>query len=191
VAGTYVFGVYGDLEGWTHHHTWLLCAATTLLCLTPCGGSFSLDRIRAVREARARGEAPPEERGPVWGLTLIALQVSAVYAWSAWDKTSWSFLSGMELERIFVHVYTGFRPDWPAVPVLAGLAWMTWAIEWVLPVGLFVRRLQWLLIPLGIVLHALFYVLLPVGPFSLTMILLYLAYLDPDAVHSATGRVLE
>jgi hypothetical protein len=192
VVATYAFGMYGEMELWTHHHTWILCAGTALLCLTPCGGSFSWDRMQAVRRARERGEAPPPERGPVWGLTLIALQVSAVYAWSAYDKCTWSFLSGAELERILVYVYTGFRPEqaW-VVPLLAVAAWITVIVEWVLPFGLFVRRWQWVLVPVGIALHAMFYVLLPVGTFSLTMLWLYLAYLDPDDVHRFTERVLE
>ena len=55
--------------------------------LTPCGGSYSADRVRALRKAERAGRAVPEERGPVWGLTLIAFQVSAVYFWGAFDKS--------------------------------------------------------------------------------------------------------
>ncbi len=189
VVTVYGFGVYGPMEPWRHHHAWVLAAASVLLALTPCGHSLSVDRWLAVRRARQAGRAPPPERAPVWGLTLIALQVSAVYLWSAVDKATLSFVTGFELERILVYLYTGFRPALPA-QLLMVAACATVVLEVLLPIGLFFRRLQPWLVPTGIVLHAVFYVLLPVGPFSLTMVLLYLAYLDPDEVHAEIDALL-
>lgn len=187
----YGYGVFGEMEPWRHHHTYLLTAATALLALLPSGASFSVDRLLAVRRARASGQPIPEERGPTWALTLIALQLAAVYLWSVVDKASWHFLSGDRLDIIFVDLYFGFRPEHPLWSAsLAVMAWITVVLEIVLPIGLFVRRLQPWLVPTGLLLHGLFYVLLPVGTFSATMALLYLAYLDPDDVHRIIDDLL-
>ena len=47
---------------------------------------------------------------------------------------------------------------------------------------------RWLILP-GMALHGLFYVLMPVDTFSLTMWLLYLAYIDTDAVERVIERL--
>ena len=185
------FGYSLGMEEWTHHHTNLLVMATTLLALTPCGRSFSVDRYLAVRRARARGEALPAESGPLWAVSLMAVQVSTLYLWSAWDKCNAAFLSGERLEHMYVRWYFFDYPDWPWFsPAAQAFAIVTIIIEVVLPVGLFVRRWQWWLIPTGLMLHGVFYILLPVGTFSLTMALLYLAYVDPQVVHRAIDELL-
>ena len=56
-------------------------------------------------------------------------------------------------------------------------------VEYVLAFAIFVRRWQAFVLPLGLALHAAFYVLLPVNTYSATVMVLYLALLDPDAVH--------
>ncbi|WAS97287.1 hypothetical protein [Nannocystis punicea] len=52
-----------------------------------------------------------------------------------------------------------------------------------------VWRARWhrRLLPLGVAFHAALYVLLPVHTFSATMVLLYLAAIDPDAVARAVA----
>ena len=192
VTAIYGFGVYGDVEPWRHHHTTLLAAASVLVALTPCGGSYSVDRWLAVRAARRAGQPPPAERGPVWALTLIALQVAAVYLWSALDKCSLPFLTGYKLDRIFVYLYFGFRPEHPLwAPMMSVLACATLVLEVLLPIGLFTPSLRRWAIPVGIALHAVFYLLLPVGTFSLTMILMYLAFFDPDDVHAIIDNIAD
>lgn len=189
VVGVLVFGFgyYDGQHAWIHHHTHLLAHATILLALTPCGRSFSLDRWLA----RRRGWVAPEV-GPLWAVPLLALQASAVYFFSAIDKTTLRFLSGDHLRGIVAVYYTGSDPiDLPGFDVLLVLASVgVVALEYVLPFALFVPRLRRWAVPVGLVLHGLFYVLLPVGTFSLTMIVLYLAYLDPSAVHRAIDRLL-
>ena len=50
-------------------------------------------------------------------------------------------------------------------------------------------RLRRIALPLGVVMHAAFYVVLPVATFSATVVLLYLAALDPDAVTRVVARL--
>lgn len=184
------FGHTRGIGSWTHHHVVVLVMAVVLLATAPCGGSYSLDRVWAVRRAERAGQPVPAERGAVWGLVLVAFLASSVYFWSAFDKTTWSFLSGQRLSVILMATWLGSDyPTWPAFPaVCAALAVATVTLEYTLSLGLFVRRSQPVLVPAGLLLHVIFYVVLPVHPFSLTMATLYLAYLDPGAVHRAIDR---
>jgi hypothetical protein len=188
----YGYGRTWGVEDWTHHHTTLIGQSILLLALTPCSTSFSVDRWLAVSRAERDGLPVPLERGPTWATHLIALQVSTVYFWSAFDKTTIPFLSGARLEQIFVSVYwqSDFTcPGWLHACFMAA-AILTVALEYVLPIGLWIPRLRPVLIPVGLVLHALFYTLIPVATFSATMAALYLAFLDPDAFHAWSDRLL-
>lgn len=191
MAMYYYIGHELGREPWTHHHTYLLAMAALLLTLTPCGRSYSLDRYLAVVRAARENSRPPAERGNVWGLRLIVIQLSVLYFFSAFDKTQVGFLSGARLEHIFLWYYAG--SDYPMLPGFAWLAMLVAAavviLEYALAFGLpFKRTRRWLL-PLGIAFHAAIYITLPVYTFSATMLLLYLAYFDPDAVHWTIDRI--
>ena len=115
------FGHELGREPWTHHHTYLLAVAALLIALTPCGRSYSVDRYLAVMRAGHDGLPPPPERGNLWGLRLIVLQLSVLYFFSAFDKTSYAFLSGARLEQIFLWYYAG--SDYPAFQAWADWRW--------------------------------------------------------------------
>lgn len=188
----FYFGRVRGNEDWVHHHTTLLAYFGIFLSLTPNSTSFSIDRWLAVREAERAGKPPPEERGPLWGSTLLALQVSSIYFWSAYDKTSYGFLAGYRLEQIFVEVWWG-SDLWtgPGIrAIFCAMAVSVVVVEYVLAVGLWFKRTHWLLFPMGLLMHAVFYVALPVSTFTLTMCALYLAFLDPDDVHRVIDRLL-
>lgn len=181
----FYFGLVEDYEPYRHHHTYWLGIATLFCALTPCGRSFSFDRWYAIRQARERNAAFPAETGNLWGLRLIVIQLSLMYFWSAYDKTHAGFLNGDRLEAIFMNFYIGSNLDqWSSwLWVFAVASWFVVIIEYVLAFGLpFKRTRRYLLIP-GLLLHAAFYVMLPVNTYSATIILLYLAYLDPGKVH--------
>jgi hypothetical protein len=186
------FGRVQGVEDWVHHHTTLIAYAFVFVALTPNSTSLSVDRWLAVRRARRLGLPPPPERGPLWATHLLALQLSTVYFWSAWDKTSMGFLSGFRLEQIFIEVWW-VSDWWPPSSVRAAFAVAAVSVvllEYFLAFALWVRRWHWLLVPLGMALHAAFYICIPVNTFSLTMGLLYLAYLDPDEVHRIIDDLL-
>ncbi len=172
------FGVHAGRTVWIHHHHYLLVSATCLCALMPCGRSFSLDRWRTGHP----------EVGPVWALRLVTIQLAAVYLWSAVDKLSPEFLSGARLEQIAMAVYFGSDPpDWHALAVVS--AWAVTLLELMLGLGLLVGRTpRWLLLA-GVGLHAALYVCLPVATVSATMVALYIAAIDPAAVHRVIDRL--
>jgi hypothetical protein len=108
-----------------------------------------------------------------------------LYLSTTWDKVNPAFLRGVRLQHHYMSLYVGSDyPTWAAFPLVCqALAVATVLTELSLAVGLWVPRARPFLIPVGILFHAALFVSLPVSTFSCTMWLLYLAYLDPDAVH--------
>ncbi|MFN7142961.1 MAG: HTTM domain-containing protein [Myxococcota bacterium] len=185
-------GVVRGVEAYVHHHVFLLVAASVLLALTPCGRSLSVDRWLALRRSRADGHPPPPERGPLHGQRLLAMLVSSVYLFATWDKLTPGFLSGERLQHVLLDRYgTSAPPSIPGFETLCLLGALgTVAMEATLGIGLWVPRIQRPLLVAGALFHGMLFVVLPVGPFSATMVALYLAFLDPAAVHRAVGRLL-
>jgi hypothetical protein len=181
-------GFLFEHPGWRSHHIYLLVVTVSLLALSPCGRSFSWDRYRAL--AQNPGDVPPEY-GELWPQRLMALQLGALYFWTAVDKTNWLFLSGQRLEHAFAWAYTGrlLEPLIALGPVLAVLSIVVVVVEYFLAFAIYVRRWQAWVLPIGLALHATFYILLPVNTYSATMMVLYLALLDPDAVHRFLDRI--
>ncbi len=195
-SGTIGFLVYyfgGELgrSPWVHHHTYLLSMAIILLALTPCGRSYSVDRYLAVARAENDNKPPPEERGNQLGLRLIVVQLTVLYFFTAFDKTNFAFLSGARLEHIFLYYYAG--SDYPALPGFGVLAMLTAIVvtilEYALAFGLPFKATRRYLLPIGLLFHGVIYCTLPVYTFSATMVVLYLAYFDPDDVHTVIDRM--
>ena len=188
----YLTGTYGNtVSQWHHHHVYLLLSATVLLAFTPCDRSYSVDSYRARRQADREGRPQPPELGLLWGQRLMVLQLGALYFWAAVDKSDWAWVSGQRLEQILTWTYSG-RPlaillDRPLLLVVLSLVVLV--AEYGLAVGIFVRPLARFVVPVGFALHAAFYMLLPVSTYSITMMVLYLAILDPDAVHRCLDGV--
>ncbi len=187
----YYFGLELGREPWTHHHAYLLAFATLLCAFTPCGRSYSLDRWWALCRAQKAGLPPPREWGNLWGLRLIALQLSMVYLYSAYNKTTAAYLTGERMEGYLLRYYLGSDlPRWPGFhELMAVMGSGTVVLEYALAVGLlFASTRRWLVIP-GLLLHGSFYVLLPILTFSATMVLLYLAYFDANTIHAVIDRL--
>ena len=180
-------------KSWSHHHTFLLVMATLFIALTPYGRSYSLDRWLALRRALKTGLPPPPEVGNLWGLRLIAIQLSMVYFWTAYEKLYWGFLSGDRIEFLVYNYYAGY--NYASIPGFSALCFVianiTVILEFLLSFGLYIPKLRKYLMPVGIVLHILFYVLLPIHTFTLTMILLYLAFIPAASVHRFIGDIHE
>ena len=177
-----MFSMY---QSWRHHHTFLLVMATLFIALTPCGRSYSIDRWLALRHALKSRLLPPPEIGNLWGLRLIAIQLSMIYFWTAYEKLYWGFLSGARMELLVYNYYAGY--DYASIPGFSALCFIaaitTVILEFLLSFGLYIPKFRKYLMPAGIVLHVLFYVLLPIRTFTSTMILLYLAFIPASAVH--------
>ena len=187
----YYFGYGRGHSVWVHHHVYLLAVSTCVLALTPCGKSWSMDRLESVRRAEEQGVDPPLEVGPLWATRILGFQVSMVYFWGAVDKTEWVFLDGTRMQQSAMYLF--FGSDYPPFPGFAAFMALTAVIvvglEYVLAIGLWIPRFQRVLIPTGLLLHALFYYLIPVATFSVTMAVLYIAYLDPAIIAKLTDRM--
>jgi hypothetical protein len=179
--------VGSGVAGWNHHHVYILGIACILLAMTDCGRSYSYDRWRALQED---GCAEPEY-GALWGQRLIALQMSALYFWTAVDKTDPAFLSGERLEQIFVWSYSGRALEVLLISpsLLAAMSISVVAVEYFLAFAILSHRWRGVAILLGLSMHATFYLMLPVSTYSATMMLLYLVLLDPDAVRGFTEKI--
>jgi len=187
----YYLGLHELTGGWGNHHMKLLAISAALLPFTPCGRSYSVDRLLAVRRARREGKPPPPEHGDLWGLRLIGLFLSSLYISTAFHKTNEAWLSGMRMEQIFSCHYLGstyLDARWWTSSMQA-LAIGTWAMEWFLPFGLWFRRTRPFAVVGGIAMHALFYAFFVVFTFSMNMIVLYLAVISPQAVHEVLDRL--
>lgn len=187
----YSAGTLGRSE-LNHYHNVLLMTFMLTLAFSPCGASFSIDRWLAVRRAARESLAPPREWGALWTQRLLALEVSAVYFWAAYDKLSLPFLSGARLEHYYIRYYAGSESfgGAPVQPLLVVLATGVMVLEFALAFGLHFPRWQRWLMPLGVLMHAAFYVTLPLQIFSCLMGLYYLAFIPPAAFHRFVDEML-
>jgi hypothetical protein len=188
VTHVLVYGIalHGGHAEWDRHIHRLLASVTLLLALAPAGASYSWDRLRQVRACARNATPAPAERANLWAVRLIALQVSAVYFWSAFDKARWGFLGGDRMVQFAMHYWLGSASleDITWVRLVAMIvAWITVLSEFWLAFALHWRRVRAMSIVLGLALHACFAFVLPVAEFSLLMWLLYLAFVDADTLH--------
>ena len=173
--------------GWNHHHVYILGVSCIFLSFTDCGRSYSYDRWRQLQH----DDYGEPEYGALWGQRLIVLQMSALYFWTAVDKTDMAFMSGERLEQIFVWSYSGRLLEvFLASPMLlAAMSIAVVLVEYFLAFAILSQRWRKVAIPAGLSMHATFYLMLPVDTYSVTMMLLYLALLDPNAVRTFTDRM--
>jgi hypothetical protein len=165
----------------------LLRVIAFYLMLAPAGASLSVDRWR--RERERFWEFPA--RAP-WALRLMQIQLSVIYLGGVWDKlqgTTWNngtavsyALRVSDLAGLPVPAFLSQSPV-----VVNVLTFGTLAVE--LGIGILVwnRRLRrWVLLG-GIGFHVGIAWAIRVGFFSLAMLVLYVAFVDPDW---ASGRLL-
>jgi hypothetical protein len=181
------------LPGTMHHHTYLMAVAMSCLALTPCGRSFSVDRWRAVRA----GEAP-EERGNLWALRLIGLQLSAVFFWGGYNKLTLGtqsfqvgFLSGDRLEQtiLYYHSLPAHSPNW-ITSVFALMGTGITLFELFCGIGLWLPQTRkWCLVGC-LVMTTSFQILLNVGTFGVLAAVLYVSFVPPERVHRLVDELL-
>ncbi len=154
-----------------------------LLSLTPCGRSYSVDRWLALRKDAS---AAPPERGELWALHLLKIQVCAVYLWAAFEKLKAGYWSGDALIGTVMSLY--FGSDYPPFPGMTGLlqaaSVLTLALEPALAAGLLFARTRAAAIRIGVLFHLSLAVFLPVGAFTMLMCLSFLLFLDQDRLHA-------
>jgi hypothetical protein len=186
----FYLGAHRGIALFDLQYTTLLFLAVLLLAFTPCGGSYSLDRLVQVREAERSGRPPPLEEGDLWGLRIIGLLVSSVYFWAAYDKVAHDYyLRGFAMEyNLIFSLSPSDAIEFPGFHLLARVLGIgTVLTESFLAVALWIRRLRPVALVVGLAFHAAIHAAIPMGFFSFLMAALYLVFVPPDAVH----RLLE
>jgi hypothetical protein len=155
----------------------LLRELALYLCLMPSGEVWSLD-------ARRRGSS--ELRAP-WGLRMLQMQVSMLYAFSVIAKlhgTSWQDGSAVgkalqlgDLQRFVV-------PEGMAtsITISALMTYGTIVVETALAICLWLPRAKYVAMALGASIHLGIEATLLIGWFSLTVISTYLAFVPGDVL---------
>ncbi len=190
MALVYGFGLVGGDDVYWHHHSKVLAHALVLSALLPIGNSWSVDRWLLARRAERRGEAVPTSDGDLWATRLLCVAEAVVWFWGAIDKVELRFLNGDRMLQILFGYYAKLG-DWVPIvgPLLTVVSIATVGLEFALPLGMWFRRFRPVLLPSALLLHGLFYALLPVGSFSATMIVMLLAWVDPDEVDAVWRRL--
>jgi len=179
LSGVAVAGAYGwlahahHLEALASHHVQALLIA--LICLAPADLDASLSPRWLAGRAEGTSWLAPQH--------LVALLVSVMYAGGAFEKSNLGFLSGERLEQVYRYTVFGSDPFGPWLGWLCLLlAVVTVLVEWGLVVLPWWPRARLPALAVGAVFHGAVYHQLPVVTFTTTMLVLYLAFLDPDRV---------
>lgn len=185
-ASVYLIYVDHPLFGDEHlrsHHVMAQGLVCLYLALTPCDRAFVLGRPLSWGE-----------RGPLWGLHLMRLQLAVMYVGATWEKAYGGWMSGARMEQILMRVFTGSDPlslPWRALAF--AIANGTVLVEGALALApLLVRsdRTRWATYAVAVGFHGLVYALTPVSTFSATMAVWWLAILPVEGVHQLVGRLL-
>ena len=154
-------------------HIYFLGLLVVLLTVGNSGACFSLDWVRRGR---------PRQSVPRWPLTLLKLQVSAIYFFTAIGKMNAYFLSGEVLGEAF-----RLPAFLESAALLQALSVATIGLELFLALALWSRRWQRAAFALGLVFHTLVLVLIGLygglvvfGVIILAPYLLFLRY-ESDA----------
>lgn len=162
------------------------------LACSPCGRSLSIDRMLAVRRARARGETPPSERMPWLYLELFVAGFCVMYFWAGMDKIDAGWLSGDRLERIFMRTWIGsdalgVAPWLHPLSVLS--AWFTTFVEFSMVPLLAWRRTRPYAMWLALLFHFGIFFTLNAPDFTMAIFASYIVCLSPQWVHRAIEDV--
>lgn len=147
------------------------------LALCPSGWAFSLDARR--RDPAAPPPAP-------WALRLFQLQICVIYLSSAIEKTTASdWTSGTALyyvARLDDWFGKFATPDFPfeTVWMIKAMTWGTLALEWLLPIALWLKRSRKTAVVVAIVFHLAIDATMNLFLFHWLMILGLLSFLEYD-----------
>jgi len=158
----------------------LLRVIAFYMMLAPAGAALSVDRWR--RERERFWEIP--ERAP-WALRLMQIQLSVIYLAGVWDKVqgaTWNdgtaVSYALRVSDLAALPVPGFLSHAPVVVNL--LTFGTLAIELGLGILVWNRRLRRWVLLVGVGFHLAIVWAIRVGFFSAGMLVLYVAFVDPE-----------
>ncbi len=159
------------------------------LVFAPSGASLSADRWLRARERFWEFPA----RAP-WATRLIQIQLSAIYITSVWAKVrgeTWNdgtaVSYALRIDDLVRFPIPHFVADTTVLVNL--LTYGTLAIELGVAIFIWIPRTRKYAIAAGVLLHLAIDYRLEVGFFSYVMIVMYLAFLDPDAMSARLLRL--
>ncbi|MBP9751162.1 MAG: hypothetical protein KBC95_04945 [Candidatus Peribacteraceae bacterium] len=153
------------------------------------------DRALSVRMWWKYGSLWAWDEASVLGQRIVALQVAFTYLGVGWQKMvlpAWQ--SGDVLAQSVMGIWGTPLAFWLTrwnVPawVYDKLTFIVMALEFCLPIGLWVPRWQWLFFAMGAVFHILIAVLMGIWWF-LVLIPAYVAFIEPETLLAMLRRVL-
>lgn len=149
------------------------------LALSPCGAALSLDQRRRTGSFFSARQIRP------WALRLIQIQVTLIYvatvihklAGETWQNGTAVGYSLRQRDLLIVPT-----PEWLSTSLLISnaLTWGTLILE--LAIGILVWKRAWRpwVLAGGVLLHLSISLFLEVGFFSMSMFVLYLAFIPPE-----------
>jgi hypothetical protein len=159
----------------------LLRVIALLLSLAPAGTSFSVDRMRSARDQF--WEFP--SRAP-WALRLLQVQLSMIYLATVWAKargSTWNNGTAVSFALRIKDLNRFALPHVVTHSVLAAniMTYGTLAIELALGLLVWSRKARPWVLGLGIAMHLGIEYSIRVGFFTLAMVVLYVAFVPPEA----------
>lgn len=162
------------LVGWDE----VLRCTAFLVLISPMPDCWSL------RTRRARKRTAPEPNAPCYGLTLMKVQLTAIYLQAVLARLDNEYWMSGDFMSFFL---LSHNARWPGLWVLdyglllKGVTYLVLLVELAIPFLLMVPRLRWFGFGAGILLHAgislMSYNLML---FFLAMMVLYLSFLQPE-----------
>jgi len=158
----------------------LLRVIAFYVMLAPAGAAVSVDRWRAERDRfwECPGRAP-------WAIRLLQIQLSVIYLAGVWDKvqgTTWNngtaVSYALRVSDLAALPVPAFLSQSPVIVNL--LTFGTLATELALGILVWNRRLRRWVLTAGVGFHLAIGWAIRVGFFSVGMLVLYVAFVDPD-----------
>jgi HTTM domain len=187
------------LEGWLNslgkvaHATIPLLYAMLFLALSPCGAALSIDRLFAVRWARARGRVPRDTSTSVyarWPLELVYAELAAFYFLAGLAKvrqSGFAWADGWTLQFYLLEKQAPaglwLAQDVGLCRILSGLVL---AFELTFPLGMVVRHVRPVYLIGGLLFHLGTRVFLRVGFWPVAA--LYALFLPWSRIGAACSR---
>lgn len=153
-----------------------------ILTISACGAALSLD------QRRRTGRFWSAEDRLHWPVRLIQVQLALIYFFTAQTKLigpAWNDGSAVSFPWRIYHDWAILpAPQWVAEqPFLVNVAtWGTIAIELALAILVWNKRLRYPVLAAGVVLHIAIWLTLNIAFFSLSMLVLYFAWVPWETV---------
>jgi hypothetical protein len=158
----------------------LLRIMALFLMLSPAGASLSVDRWRTARDRFWEFPA----RAP-WALRLMQVQLSVVYLGSVWEKlhgAPWTDGTAVSYALQLQDFQRFAAPDLISHSMLVSSVMSYWTLAVELMIGVLVwnRKVRPLVLALGVGLHLGIDMTLRIGFFSVAILTAYVAFVSPD-----------